>query len=66
MLTGPVDTMTELESCGGCASVGFGVNCAAEPGVAWSGTTCVQGKCQISKCRRGWTLSEGKCVRDKF
>lgn len=38
-----LDTMNELESCGGCASIGEGQDCSAIKG-AWN-VGCEQGRC---------------------
>ncbi|KAG8950078.1 hypothetical protein FRC03_012966 [Tulasnella sp. 419] len=45
---------TDLENCGGCSSLGQGMNCAAIEGV--KSTTCVTGQCQVFSCRKGYKL----------
>lgn len=57
-----IDTTSELESCGGCASLGEGQDCTAIPGV-WN-VACTRGQCQVSSCAPGFTLSkaEGRCI----
>lgn len=39
-----LQTATNLESCGGCASTDVGIDCSAIPGV--DATACVDGRCQ--------------------
>lgn len=56
-----LDTSAELESCGGCASIGEGQDCTAIPG-AWN-IACNRGKCEVSSCAPGWTMSHGRCVQ---
>ncbi|KAF8078610.1 hypothetical protein FPV67DRAFT_1443941 [Lyophyllum atratum] len=57
-----LDTATELESCGGCASFGDGKDCTAIPG-AWN-VGCDQGRCTVYTCAGGFKRSQdGKsCV----
>jgi hypothetical protein len=50
-----LDTSTELESCGGCASLGEGTDCTAIPH-AWN-VACNRGKCEVSSCAPGYKLS---------
>ncbi|KAL7410749.1 hypothetical protein BDY24DRAFT_417604 [Mrakia frigida] len=57
-----LDVHTELESCGGCRSTGLGIDCSALPGVRLGGTTCAEGRCVVSACRRGFRLEKGRCV----
>ena len=54
-----IDTMTELESCGGCVSDGNGQNCLDIPNVALGGVTCNLGACAVSKCRPGFKVVNG-------
>ncbi|GAA6009590.1 hypothetical protein JCM11491_001026 [Sporobolomyces phaffii] len=56
-----VDTLTNLEQCGGCASAG-GVDCTALTGV--SSSACVQGVCEIWACAEGftWSAESESCV----
>ncbi|WVQ94775.1 hypothetical protein IAU59_001857 [Kwoniella sp. CBS 9459] len=67
-----IDTLAELESCGGCAqgffndneaaSGALGVDCTSLPGVARGGVTCSSGSCEVFACRPGWVLAAGSCV----
>ncbi|GAA5868388.1 hypothetical protein JCM3774_003277 [Rhodotorula dairenensis] len=45
-----VDTLTNLEQCGACASSG-GVDCTQLPGVA--SVACVEGSCEVWACEDG-------------
>ncbi|KAL0948236.1 hypothetical protein HGRIS_010836 [Hohenbuehelia grisea] len=63
-----IDTMKDLESCGGCAvayedGAANGVDCSAIPGVA--DVACVGGRCVVSRCMHGHSLSgdQSTCVR---
>ncbi|KAJ7783798.1 protein priA [Mycena maculata] len=47
-----VDTAVELESCGGCASLGQGEDCTAIAG-AWN-VGCEQGRCAVYTCAFGF------------
>ncbi|KAJ7225503.1 protein priA [Mycena pura] len=51
-----LDTAVELESCGGCASLGQGQDCTAIPG-AWN-VGCEQGHCTIYTCTLGFKRSQ--------
>jgi len=57
-----LDTNNELESCGGCASIGQGQDCAAIKG-AWN-VGCEQGTCAVYTCIAGFRPSrDGKsCI----
>ncbi|WVQ84379.1 hypothetical protein IAT38_006531 [Cryptococcus sp. DSM 104549] len=63
-----VDTMNDLESCGGCASGTFGNTTApkgqdcTQLGAAMGASTCLAGQCKVFKCRRGLRLVDGVCV----
>ncbi|KAJ7071019.1 protein priA [Mycena amicta] len=50
-----IDTAVELESCGGCASLGQGQDCTAIPG-AWN-VGCEQGRCAVYTCTFGFKRS---------
>jgi len=50
-----IDTSSELESCGGCTSIGLGQDCTAIEG-AWN-VGCNRGKCEVLSCAEGYTLS---------
>lgn len=60
-----VDTRTDIESCGGCPRLGEkvenpGVDCTDLPGV--SGVRCLEGRCQVDACDRGYVFLDGSCV----
>lgn len=42
-----VQTSIEIDSCGGCASLGQGIDCVSVPGVA--SATCLDGLCETCK-----------------
>ncbi|CAE6502351.1 unnamed protein product [Rhizoctonia solani] len=56
------DTLSDLKSCGGCASVGAGQDCSAIPNVSVS--SCDSGSCTVLSCNEGYAISEDKltCV----
>jgi hypothetical protein len=58
-----LDTSSDLQSCGGCASLGSGLDCTQLPGAKWMG--CNVGVCEVYSCQSGWVRSEdGKaCVK---
>ncbi|WVR09340.1 hypothetical protein IAU60_006406 [Kwoniella sp. DSM 27419] len=49
-----LDPMAEIQSCGGCATLGTGRDCTAIPGARWMG--CNAGQCEVYSCRKGWKL----------
>ncbi|WWD04758.1 hypothetical protein V865_002829 [Kwoniella europaea PYCC6329] len=62
-----LDLSTELESCGGCmhgqygnSSATAGQDCTAS-GAALGASTCVNGKCVASACKKGLRLIDGTC-----
>ncbi|WWC88761.1 uncharacterized protein L201_003674 [Kwoniella dendrophila CBS 6074] len=62
-----LDTSSELESCGGClngrygnSSASVGIDCT-NTGAAFGASTCVNGQCVISACKKGLKLVDGKC-----
>ncbi|KAF9456373.1 hypothetical protein BDZ94DRAFT_1275865 [Collybia nuda] len=57
-----LDTTTELESCGGCTSLGLGQDCTAIVG-AWN-VGCDQGHCAVYTCSGGFRRArDGKtCI----
>ncbi|KAL1405703.1 hypothetical protein Q8F55_007373 [Vanrija albida] len=56
-----VDITSNIESCGGCVGEGAGQDCTAIEGA--SDVSCVQSKCVVSSCQRGWELSaDGRCT----
>lgn len=57
-----IDTSSELTSCGGCTSIGWGQDCTRIPNVHVS--TCSVGSCQVMSCKEGYTIgSDNKsCV----
>lgn len=52
-----IDFATELESCGGCASVGEGLDCTAIPNVDSVG--CEAGVCKVFSCNPGFSVVNG-------
>ncbi|KAL7422510.1 hypothetical protein Q5752_003158 [Cryptotrichosporon argae] len=50
-----LDMTSDLQSCGGCASVGSGRDCTTIPGARFMG--CNHGQCQVYSCRDGWVLA---------
>ncbi|GAA5923932.1 uncharacterized protein JCM15063_005503 [Sporobolomyces koalae] len=64
-----VDTMSELENCGGCASRSLGQDCTAITGAL--GLACQSGKCNVFTCQPGWEFSQisrdghGACIKIK-
>ncbi|KZS99165.1 hypothetical protein SISNIDRAFT_545975 [Sistotremastrum niveocremeum HHB9708] len=57
-----LDTTSELTSCGGCASVGRGVDCSKIPHAL--GSTCLGGQCKVDGCQAGFRVSNSSsaCV----
>jgi len=55
-----VDTATELESCGGCTTLGQGQNCNDIDG-AWN-VACERGTCKVYTCEGGYKLDDNACV----
>ncbi|KAF9785861.1 protein priA [Thelephora terrestris] len=51
-----VNTLEDLDNCGGCATLGEGQNCNAIFGV-WN-VGCEQSACKIYTCADGYTLSQ--------
>jgi len=51
-----LDTANELESCGGCASIGQGQDCTSIKG-AWN-VACEQGSCTVYTCAAGFRRSD--------
>ncbi|KAM0756426.1 hypothetical protein T439DRAFT_29212 [Meredithblackwellia eburnea MCA 4105] len=58
-----LDTEYSIESCGGCASMGEGVNCLQTPHS--SGVGCSAGKCVVFSCEEGYkpNFDSTGCVR---
>ena len=57
-----LDAMNDLQSCGGCASLGQGQDCTAIKGARWMG--CNQGQCEVYSCRAGFKKVGGnRCER---
>jgi hypothetical protein len=50
-----LDIASTLDSCGGCTSQGQGVDCTTLEGA--SDVQCLEGKCLISSCEKGWLLA---------
>jgi hypothetical protein len=38
------------------------VSCTALPGVEMGAVSCISGKCEISQCKRGYTLLDNTCT----
>lgn len=59
-----VDTLSDLESCGGCVvpltvhSKASGADCSAITGV--SDVSCVNSQCVVHRCRSGYTVSDDR------
>lgn len=58
-----IDTGSDLQSCGGCASLGTGFDCTRIAHSAEVG--CSNGKCVLFGCKRGYApaLDSEKCVK---
>ena len=52
-----LDSLNDLQSCGGCASLGTGQDCTAIKGARWMG--CNMGKCEVYSCRNGFRKVNG-------
>ncbi|KAF9652025.1 hypothetical protein BDM02DRAFT_3109794 [Thelephora ganbajun] len=50
-----VDTLVDLDNCGGCATLGEGQNCNAIPGI-WN-VGCEQSACKVYTCAEGYAPS---------
>ncbi|KAK4684318.1 hypothetical protein P7C73_g5867, partial [Tremellales sp. Uapishka_1] len=63
-----IDTMTELESCGGCLDAQFGVSSGtrgqdcSSMGALMGHATCTSGTCVATACSDGLSLEDGACV----
>lgn len=66
-----LDTTSELESCGGCMEGYFdhryingtiGTDCTSIDGVTLGGASCVDGRCRVTACRKGYELEGDRCV----
>ncbi|KAG8793580.1 hypothetical protein FRC12_002295 [Ceratobasidium sp. 428] len=62
-----INTLTTLDSCGGCVSMPgdkngsfTGRDCSAIPNV--NVVECRRGQCEIASCRKGYALANGACV----
>jgi len=53
-----IDPNLDIDSCGGCATLGTGVACETLEGV--KSTSCVNGVCQIYSCKPGYILGSGR------
>ncbi|WVR09586.1 hypothetical protein IAU60_006656 [Kwoniella sp. DSM 27419] len=65
-----IDTSSDLESCGGCLAGTYHVRDApvgedCSRGAAIGHSTCVNGQCEISKCKKGFSLIKGHCEKKK-
>lgn len=52
-----IDALTDITSCGGCASLSTGQDCTAIPGARFMG--CEMGMCEVYSCRAGWRQVNG-------
>jgi hypothetical protein len=58
-----LDTLSSVDSCGGCTSEGAGVDCTSIPNV--SDVSCEGGQCQVYSCDKGYKVENGTtCVED--
>lgn len=58
-----LNTLEDLQSCGGCTSMGTGQDCTAIRGAKWMG--CVSGQCEVYSCQKGWRQVNGtSCERN--
>ncbi|WWC71279.1 uncharacterized protein I206_105232 [Kwoniella pini CBS 10737] len=58
-----INPLEDLQSCGGCTSMGTGKDCSIIPGAKFMG--CNIGKCQVYSCKKGWKLNQDgtACLR---
>lgn len=54
-----LDTQSDLQSCGGCATLDQGKDCTAIKGAKWMG--CVKGQCEVYSCAKGFKLVDNTC-----
>ncbi|ODN92099.1 hypothetical protein L198_05771 [Cryptococcus wingfieldii CBS 7118] len=59
-----LDSTSELQSCGGCASLGSGQDCTALPGARWMG--CNSGACEVYSCKPGWARALNGTVCERL
>ena len=59
-----LNTLSTIESCGGCASLGQGTDCSAIEGV--DSVSCRAGSCAVSSCAPGFSVAGNgtTCVKD--
>ncbi|WVQ97582.1 hypothetical protein IAU59_004696 [Kwoniella sp. CBS 9459] len=50
-----ISPQEDLYSCGGCATLGTGLDCTAIPGVL--SVSCAVGTCNVHTCEEGYTIS---------
>ncbi|KAI8444255.1 hypothetical protein BY996DRAFT_6426155 [Phakopsora pachyrhizi] len=55
-----IDTQEELTSCGGCTSIGDGLDCTKIEGVVRA--RCNRGICEAYRCDRGFKLTDVTCT----
>ncbi|KAL8280538.1 hypothetical protein RQP46_007186 [Phenoliferia psychrophenolica] len=58
-----IDTDSELESCGGCASKSEGEDCTAIKGA--QGVTCEAGRCTVFTCQTGYLMKADNKGRER-
>ncbi|WVQ72706.1 hypothetical protein IAR50_002266 [Cryptococcus sp. DSM 104548] len=59
-----LDSSSDLQSCGGCVSLGSGQDCTALPGARWMG--CNGGVCEVYSCKRGWARAANGTVCERL
>jgi len=59
-----VELETDLQSCGGCASIDIGHDCTAIEGSV--NVACISGGCEVQSCASGYSVSFDKtsCIAD--
>lgn len=59
-----LDLLTTLDSCGGCATEGQGVDCTLLANV--QDVSCEMGACKVYSCDKGFKIENGTaCVPDE-
>ena len=58
-----LDSSSDIQSCGGCASLDQGADCTTIPGAKWMG--CSSGKCEVYSCIKGWKMVNGTTCERK-
>lgn len=55
-----VNYLEDLYSCGGCTTLGTGVDCTALPGVR--SVSCAAAQCVVHQCQAGFVQVGNECV----